>query len=201
MSVELIGYYGGDTTHALSAWTSTEREITEEKHGRVDKLLKFLAENKHHTPFEKSFLHFVVEADTASHIQILKHRIGVSVNGESARYKQMEPRFLVPDDWPQKWKDILRRHAGAAEAWYQQALGELEMTLGRKRAKESARFFLPYANVLTLDVTFNFRSFMHFQELRNHVDAQVEINDIAEEMLKLVKDTRVFNHSLKGFGY
>lgn len=43
-TVELIGSYGGDETHALSAWTSTKRELTEEKQSRIDKLLKMLAE-------------------------------------------------------------------------------------------------------------------------------------------------------------
>ena len=28
---ELIGTYGGDESHALSAWTSTSRDLTEEK--------------------------------------------------------------------------------------------------------------------------------------------------------------------------
>ena len=32
--VELVGWYGGDETHALSAWTSTSRELTEEKQMR-----------------------------------------------------------------------------------------------------------------------------------------------------------------------
>jgi len=41
--VELIGYYGSDIVHAQSAWTSTSRDLTEEKLGRVDKLLKMLA--------------------------------------------------------------------------------------------------------------------------------------------------------------
>ena len=29
--VELIGIYGSDETHALSAWTSTSRDLTEDK--------------------------------------------------------------------------------------------------------------------------------------------------------------------------
>ena len=37
--VELVGYYGSDETHALSAWTSTSRDLTDEKRGRIDKLL------------------------------------------------------------------------------------------------------------------------------------------------------------------
>lgn len=64
----------------MSAWTSTSREIDEEKLNRLPKLLKFLAENHHETPFEKSSLHFLVNGEIASHIHLLKHRIGVSIN-------------------------------------------------------------------------------------------------------------------------
>ena len=98
--VELVGFYGSDETHALSAWTSTSRDLTDEKRGRMGKLLTMLATQGHHTPFEKSSMHFLVTTDIASHIHILKHRIGVSFNGESARYKELkEDKFFVPDDW------------------------------------------------------------------------------------------------------
>ena len=53
-SVELLGYYGSDLVHAQSAWTSTSRDINEEKINRIPKLLTMLAENGHETPFEKS---------------------------------------------------------------------------------------------------------------------------------------------------
>jgi hypothetical protein len=42
--VELIGWYGGDETHALSAWTSTSRDLAEEKRERIPRLLAMLAE-------------------------------------------------------------------------------------------------------------------------------------------------------------
>jgi hypothetical protein len=74
-NVELIGVYGSDITHSLSAWTSTSRELTEEKTQRIPQLLKMLADNGHHTPFEKSSLHFLVTCDQASHIHLLKHTI------------------------------------------------------------------------------------------------------------------------------
>jgi hypothetical protein len=67
--IELLGYYGSDLVHAQSAWTSTSRDLTEEKIGRVGKLLKMLASEGHHTPFEKSSLHFLVTVDQATHIQ------------------------------------------------------------------------------------------------------------------------------------
>lgn len=198
--VELTGFYGGDETHAMSAWTSTVRDP--EKMARMPELLKRLAAENHGTPFEKSMLHFLVVCETASHIHILKHRIGVSVNGESARYKELkEDKFHVPDDWPVEDQDRLKLHCWHSIELYHQAVAKLTPTLGRKRAKESARFYLPYANQLTLDVSFNFRSFIHFLGLRASNHAQKEINDIALEMLHLVKQTEAFPHSLTAFGY
>lgn len=202
-SVELVGHYGGDETHALSAWTSTARELTEEKRGRIDKLLAYLAENEHHTPFEKSYLHFICDVETASHIHIIKHRIGVSVNGESARYKEhKEDKYYVPDDWPESARQALQQHCEASFMQYHAILDHLvESGFDRKRAKESARFFLPYASQVTLDVAFNFRSFMLFQKLRNDAHAQDEIHDIAQQMLWQVWETGDFDLSLEAFGY
>jgi thymidylate synthase (FAD) len=73
--------------------------------------------------------------------------------------------------------------------------------MSRKRAKESARFYLPYGNQITADISFNFRSFMHFQGLRNSEHAQLEVREIAKQMLILVKETDKFNLSLSAFGY
>lgn len=201
-NVELLGYYGGDDTHALSAWTSTTRDITEEKLARRPKLLRFLAENKHHTPFEKSYLHFLVTCDTASHIHILKHRIGVNVNGESARYREhKEDKAYTPPDWPLDMQEEYEKYVELGFELYHRAVLKLEEARGRKRAKESARFFLPYGSQLTLDVGFNFRSFMHFLGLRLKDDAQDEIWQIAADMLDLVRETGAFKESLAGFGY
>ena len=199
--VELIGHYGGDKTHAMSAWTSTSRDY-EGKKDRMPELLGRLAREGHHTPFEKSLLHFLVVADTASHIHLIKHRIGVSINGESARYKELkEDKFHVPQDWPEDEQARLKEHCWASIERYHNALERLTPILGRKRAKESARFYLPYANQLTLDVSFNFRSFIHFLGLRKKDEAQDEIHWIADLMLDEVVMTNDFNHSLKAFGY
>lgn len=199
--VILVGHYGGDEAHAASAWASTGG-ITDVKRLRIPAMLKSLAKDGHHTPFEKSMLHFLVICDTASHIHIIKHRIGVSVNAESARYKELtEDKFLIPQDWPDSEADALYQHCLACFGRYHETLERLTPTLGKKRAKESARYYLPYASQLTLDVSFNFRSFMHFQGLRNSDHAQFEIAGIAKEMLRLVKDTGDFKYSLEGFGY
>lgn len=199
--VELLGTYGGDETHALSAWTSTSRELTAEKRARIPQLLAMLAREEHGTPFEKSMLHFLVTTDIATHIHLLKHRIGTSANAESARYKELkDDKFYLPADWPPEEQLRLLEHALQSNQRYHEALKRLEPKLGRKRAKESARFYLPYANQLTADVSFNWRSFMNFQKLRNSPHAQLEVRAVASDMLKLVREQGDFRYSLLAFG-
>jgi flavin-dependent thymidylate synthase len=201
--VELVGFYGSDETHALSAWTSTSRDLSDEKKGRMGKLLTMLATNGHHTPFEKSSQHFLVTTDIATHIQIVKHRIGVSFNAESARYKALnDGKFYVPTDWPEDEQLKLISHFEDSFKKYHETLERLVAGgMTRKRAKESARFYLPYANQLTADVMFNFRSLMHFMGLRNSEHAQLEIRELAQQMLEQIEKTEQFKLSLDAFGW
>lgn len=203
-SVKLIGYYGSDETHACSAWTSTTREITEEKKNRIPQLLKMLAQNGHHTPFEKSSLHFLVTSDIASHIHLLKHRIGVSINAESARYKELkEDNFYIPDDWSPYWANKLKQYTEEGLKLYHESIEFLvnDLKFDRKRAKESARYFRTYNTQIDCDIMFNWRSFYHFLSLRNKPDAQKEIKEIAAEMLELVKgiEGNPFKYTIEAF--
>jgi thymidylate synthase (FAD) len=201
-TVELIGWYGGDEVNACSAWTSTSRELTDEKRQRIPKLLKMLAENGHETPFEKSSVHFLVNTEIGSHIHLLKHRIS-SLNAESARYKELkEDKFYIPNDWPDEWKNKLQAYTEAGNDLYHECLTGLEAVgLDRKRAKESARYFKTYNSQLQSDVMFNFRSFVNFQRLRNSEHAQVEIRDIAADMLTAIKNIEgnPFKYTLEAF--
>jgi len=205
-TVEWTGdkYYGNDEIHALSAWTSTHRYMDDGKRARVGDLLKMLAREGHHSVFEKSLLLFLLRVDTATHIHLLKHRIGVSISGESARYKELgAPTALIPSDWPELLQERLRRHHENSVQEYKDALKELTPILGRARAKESARFFLGYSNQITLDVSFNWRSFAHFLGLRMKPNAQKEIRELAEQMLELVRNIpgKPFERTIAAFGY
>lgn len=193
-TVELLGVYGSDETHALSAWTSTSRDLNESKRARMGKLLNMLAAEGHHTPFEKSSLHFLVTSDIASHIHLLKHRVGVSINAESARYKEFKvDKFYIPNDWNNKEQKLLEEHLTYSYQKYHNCIERLmEDGISRKRAKESARLYLPYGIQITCDVMFNWRSFAHFQKLRNDEHAQVEIREIADKMLQLVEKCEEF---------
>ena len=202
-SVELLGYYGSDETIACSAWTSTSRELTEGKKERIGKLIHMLWRDGHETPFEKASVHFLVNTDIASHIHLLKHRMS-SLNAESARYKELkEDKYYIPEDWvgidtdidyrvdcgqftAGSWADALEEYTELGNLLYHKCIADLEPVLGRKRAKESARFFKTYNSQIQADVTFNMRSFANFLKLRRSPVAQLEIREIADTMLECV---------------
>ena len=216
-TVELLGYYGSDEAIACSAWTSTSRELTEVKKERIPKLINMLWSSGHETPFEKGVIHFLVNTDISTHIQMIKHRVGVSVNAESARYKELkEDKYFLPEDWgdvkvskdvgfdateftpdgydnsfyyayeDSKWIDVLEEYTKQGNMLYHQCLEDLEPVLGRKRAKESARFFKTYNSQIQADVMFNMRSFANLLKLRRSPEAQLEIRQIADIMLEQV---------------
>ena len=200
--VELLGHYGSDEVIACSAWTSTSRNLTDEKRARIQPLINMLWINGHETPFEKGVVHFLVDTDIASHIHLLKHRIS-SLNAESARYKELkEDKYYIPEDWKdikrerntiqgtvvESWANILKRYTREGNNLYHQCLADLEPVLGRKRAKESARFFKTYNSQIQADIMFNIRSFANFIQLRNSEHAQKEIREIAQQMWDLVKN-------------
>jgi thymidylate synthase (FAD) len=214
-TVELLGFYGSDEVIACSAWTSTSRELSEDKVKRIPALIDMLWSNGHETPFEKATVHFLVNCDIASHIHLLKHRMA-SINAESARYKELkEDKFYLPKDWngilctenvypeilpygetevpfaergESEWLSVLKNYTYLGNQLYHQCLEDLTPILGRKRAKESARFFKTYNSQIQADVMFNMRSFANFLKLRNSEHAQVEIREIAQEMLSLVQN-------------
>ena len=219
--VSLLGYYGSDEIIACSAWTSTSRDLSEEKKARIPKLINMLWRDGHESPFEKGMVHFLVDTEIASHIHLCKHRIS-SMNAESARYKELkEDKYYIPDDWEglypsqnigpnedfpwatteQSWTAILEEYTRVGNDLYHQCIKDLEPILGRKRAKESARFFKTYNSQIQADISFNMRSFANFQKLRNSEHAQKEIRELAQEMLDLVKniDGNPFEHTLKAF--
>jgi len=187
--------------------------------------------NGHETPFEKGVVHFLVDTDIASHIHLLKHRIS-SLNAESARYKELkEDKYYLPEDWEgininldwdnvkdehgfhlgvpfkcaevKNWNDMLGWYTRLGNFLYHSAVKDLEPVLGRKRAKESARFFKTYNSQIQADIMFNMRSFANFQKLRNSEHAQLEIREIAGTMLELVKniDGNPFKHTMQAFDF
>jgi flavin-dependent thymidylate synthase len=224
--VELIGWYGGDRAIARAAWTSTNIDVDSKTNGEienliVDKLWNNGTGKPHKTPFERGIVEFNITCEQASHIHMIKHRLA-NINGESARYKELkEDKFYLPEDWweirvtpdvkddleyPQEeymdWFHALELYTELGNKLYHKALAQLTPILGRKRAKESARFFKTMNSQLTLSVMMNMSCFQNFVTLRADDAAQKEIHEIADMMVEAVENIEgnPFKHTLKAFG-
>lgn len=216
--------YGNDLIVAEEAWTSTTSEITEDMKKRVPEFIEMLWSSNpvpHKSPFEKGAFQFSVTADVASHIHLIKHRTA-NANGESARYKEIkEDKTYLPEDWKgvlvkdpdlrlelsrmglgldydtMEWYDVLKQLSKLSNKLYHTSLAELADVLGRKRAKESSRFFKMYNNQSMVSIQFNLSAFYTFLEQRKDFHAQDEIHGIATEMLKLVEQEGSYKYSLR----
>lgn len=217
--VELIGWYGGDKAIARAAWTSTSIELE----SKTDEQIRDLLVNKlwnngsgksHKSPFERGIVEFNILCDTASHIHLIKHRLA-NINGQSARYREIkEDNYYLPEDWKNiqisqtdlsspsdTWLDRLKEYSEEGNRLYHECLKDLTPVVGRKRAKESARFFKPYNSQIILSVMMNMSCFYNFYTLRSDSAAQLEIQEIARAMLQKVKNIEgnPFKYTIEAF--
>lgn len=189
----------------------------------VQDLLAYLAENEHTSPFRFSSFVFACNTDIATHIQKLKHRVILEAeNGESARYKELkEDKFYLPEDWwehkvtsdvkddlhyPQEeymdWFLALEEYTKLGNRLYHKSLEQLTPILGRKRAKESARYFKTYNSQINTLNKVSFDGLMQFYFKRHNPEiAQVEIAELAMDMLNAVISIpgNPFKYSIKAF--
>ena len=89
MEVELLGSYGSDLEVVNAARVSFHKRADTMSH-KDEKLIKYLAEHKHHSPFNHAFLSFRVKAPLYVAAQLHKHEY-MPVNSVSRRYVQTEP--------------------------------------------------------------------------------------------------------------
>lgn len=226
MKIELIDWYGGDKAIARAAWCSTQIDVKAKSDAQIgDLLISKLWNNgsgkPHKTPFERGIVEFNITCDQASHIHLLKHRTA-NINGESARYKELkEDKTYLPEDWKgldakldhlfynenefvqgfETWYQVLEGYTQLGNKLYHKSLEELTPHLGRKRAKESCRFFKTMNSEITLSVMMNMSCFYNFHKLRNDEAAQLEIRLIAQRMWEAIESIpkEPFKHTLAAF--
>lgn len=160
------------------------------KLGEADEaLVRWLLKHRHGTPFEHTFFKFHIRAPIFVFREWHRHRIGVSINEESARYTPLAADFYVPD------RDAWRRQVGKPGAYrfeplddemyedlqglmedsYTRAYQDYETLMHSGVAKEIARAVLPVGIYSQMIWSCNARSLMAFLSLRNSPTAQREI--------------------------
>lgn len=209
MKAELLSYFGDDLMVANAARVSygKSKNILDEKDV---KLLKFLVENGHTSPFRHPQLQFRIECPIFVERQAFKHSVGLTANSISGRYVDFSDKYFIVEKLRKQSKSSKQGSEGELDRpdlvdkmqnlVNQSALLYKELCENGV-AKEQARVILPLCLETQFIWTGSFAAFVHFWKLRLKSDAQKEIQDLAREMLDLVKSIKgnPFEHSLKSF--
>ncbi len=191
-SVELVRVSGSDLDIANAARVSYGR-ISHEISERDKKLIDFLMEHNHSSPFEHNQLSFRVKAPIFITRQWMRHRIN-SYNEISYRYVKVKTEFYIPKDFRLQDKENGQSSYGAftndeLTGQYKQALENAydayTKMLEAGVCREQARAILPVATYTEFIYTCNLQSLMHFMKLRLGSGAQKEIREYALGLLKL----------------
>lgn len=159
---------------------------------RDKKLLFYLLQHRHTSPFEQVEFKFRVRAPLVTWWQWVRHRTW-HVNAQSGRYTPFqESDFYVPTSWRLQAADNKQASEGELTgpdgdaltgkllAHYERGFQLYEEALAAGVAREMARLFLPgFAVYYTWVTKVDAHNLMHFLRLRMAPDAQYEIRAYA----------------------
>lgn len=196
MNVELVDRMGNDMTVANAARVSfnKHKEIFDE---RDEKLIKYLADHNHWTPFAHPQITLRMKAPISIRTQCFKHKVGFTENEISRRYVSDAPEFFLPT-----WREAPTNGAkqGSSDVIkdpkylnldYQdfcvQAKDLYQSLLDSGVAPEQARFVLPQGMYTEWYWTGSLSAFARFYTQRTHEGAQSEIRELANLIKKEVE--------------
>lgn len=212
MNVEIISHFGGDLMTVNVAKVSYNKESEEVGH-KEEKLLKYLAEHKHTTPFRHSQLQFRIECPIFVERQLFTHQIGWARNSISGRYVDFSDSYWIPEQLRYQSKDSKQGSVGELDennnTYFIERIKDIvnrSQELYKEMsdfgiAKELCRVHLPLALETKFIWTGSFHAFTHLCSLRLKPDAQKETRDLVASMLQAVKDIpeNPFKYSLEAF--
>jgi len=181
--------------------------LDEMSDAEIKRLVKILSDMGHQSPFEHVSFTFAIEGVSRSLThQLVRHRIA-SFSQKSQRYVReggfdyVVPRAIGEDEvlralYLKAMADQQAAYDQLADALKEKHLQQLmkegvaekkAMGMAEKAAIEDARYVLPNACETKIVMTMNARSLLHFFNVRCCNRAQMEIREMATEMLRQVK--------------
>jgi thymidylate synthase (FAD) len=170
------------------------------------KLIRYLARNKHTSPFEHVTMSFRVKCPLFVARQWMRHRMA-SYNEVSGRYTEVKEEYYTPTAWRRQAKS--NRQVGDEEFHNQDLVNEFEVAvedafetyhrlLKNGVCREQARMVLPQCTYTEFYFSCNLLSLLNFLRLRLSSDAQWEIRVYAEEILRITEP--LFPHTFRAWG-
>ena len=203
--IEVVDSLGDDLTPVNAARVSFDG-FSEEFTDKDRKLSKFLIKHKHHSPFRHQHAMFIIKAPEFVMRQWYKHVVGIETtsshvtkdhawNEISGRYVPYD-EFYEPTEFRKQSEDnkqasdgLIKDQVSATIKWRETQMKTIEtynQLLDMGVAREQARSILPLTVYTKVWWTASFQSIMNFIELRDEPTSQVEIQEYARAMKKIV---------------
>ena len=194
--VSLIDHMGDDLTVVNAARVSFGKQKTEFTSGDA-KLIKYLADHNHWSPFGHCSLQFHIKAPVFVARQLVKHQIGLTWNEISRRYVDYPPEFYEVDSWRGRaenkkqgsdaentieWVSRSRRTGTLLLEVENIALKNYNLMIDAGVAPEQARMILPQSMMTEWFWSGTLYAFARVCNLRCSSDAQLETREVANQI-------------------
>lgn len=208
IEVTLLDYMGSDLSVVNAARVSFEKEAEWEElekpirdgtfahyqklSSRDAKLIKYLADHEHTSPFNHAFLSFRVKAPIFVARQLVKHKF-LPWNEVSRRYVDSEPEFFIPEVWRAKAENVKQgsseeavehsdAHAYAVTDQTVFSLGVYRSLLEGGVCAEQARMVLPQNTMTEWIWSGSLGAFADMCRLRLDSHSQKETREVAKKV-------------------
>ena len=198
-----INHMGNDLTVVNAARVSFAKESNWHDHDsetdqyvlkdRDRKLIHYLAEHKHLSPFGHCFASFVVKAPVFVARQLVKHKF-LRWNEISRRYVDSEPEFYEPGEWRGKSEDKKQGSEGTVAIymdqemqWHRQLTAYTNL-INNGVCPEQARMVLPQSMMTEWYWSGSLDAFADMCNLRCAGDTQLETRLVANQICDSMKE-------------
>jgi thymidylate synthase (FAD) len=191
--IDLIDHMGDDTTIVNAARVSFDKCIDKVMESKDEKLIKYLAEHGHWSPFSHGFATFKIKASIFVARQLQKHQVGLAWNEVSRRYVDSEPDFWYPLAWRERSEDKKQGSTSKEvpnNEWFDRKYRDV-LRLATETYKdmvkegvcpEQARAVLPQSMYTSWYWSGSLYAFARVCNLRLQGDAQAETKFVAESI-------------------
>jgi thymidylate synthase (FAD) len=194
--IELLETFGNDLTIVNAARVSFQKESTE-MCGRDEKLIHYLADHNHNSPFFHPQLRFRIKMPIFVAREWFRHTIGFARNEVSRRYVDTPPELWYPTEFRERdpnlkqgSKDTVVESPIVKEA-YDQAMRDSMKAyyslLANNVAPEIARAVLPMSLYTEFIETGSLAAYARLCKLRLDPHAQKEIQEYAQQVSDLIE--------------
>jgi len=200
IKVSYVSHMGDDLTIVNAARVSFNKS-SDTLDDRDKKLINYLAEHNHMSPFEHCTLTVLIEVPLYIRSQIHRHRT-FAYNEVSRRYTSEDLDFYVPDMGDIRKQSKSNRQGSDGELdedesmavqammnkFHADSLALYNNLLDLGVCREQARGVLPQNLMTKFYMTGNLRNFAHFLKLRSHKGAQQEAQEVADQLRTILTE-------------